>query len=126
MNKIISTPAAPKPAGPYSQAIRSGSTVYCAGQIPIDPKTGELVANDIALQTRRVLQNLRAVLSAQGMSLLHVVKTTVFLADMRDYPAMNEAYADTMAGHLPARTTVEVSGLPRGARIEIDAVAVAE
>ena len=126
MKKVISTPDAPKPAGPYSQAIRSGSTLYCAGQIPIDPKTGELVADDIATQTRQVLRNLRGVLAAERFGLQDVVKTTVFLADMRDYAAMNEAYAEALAGHAPARTTVEVSALPRGARIEIDAIAVAE
>ena len=126
MNKTISTPDAPKPAGPYSQAIRAGSTLYCAGHIPIDPKTGELVADDIATQTRRVLENLRAVLAAERLGLTHVVRTTVFLADMRDYATMNEAYASFFSARAPARTTVEVAALPRGARIEIDAVAVAE
>jgi 2-iminobutanoate/2-iminopropanoate deaminase len=126
MSKVISTLDAPKPAGPYSQAIRVGTTLYCAGQIPVDPKTGELVANDIATQTRQVLHNLRGVLAAEKLGLQHVVKTTVFLADMSDYPAMNEAYAEVFASHAPARTTVEVSQLPRGARIEVDAIAVAE
>src|SRR3982074_594005 len=122
MSKMISTVDAPKPAGPYSQAIRAGATIYCAGQIPLDPKTGELVAEDIATQTRRVLANLRAVLGAEQLSFHHVVKTTVFLADMGDYAAMNAAYAAVFAGHMPARTTVQVSALPRGARIEIDAI----
>ena len=126
MNKAISTPDAPKPAGPYSQAIRAGATLYCAGQIPLDPKTGELVENDITTQTRRVLENLRAVLAAEHLSFDHVVKTTVFLAEMSDYPAMNDAYASFFAGRAPARTTVEVSALPRGVRIEIDGIAVAE
>lgn len=126
MSKTISTADAPKPAGPYSQAIRAGATIYCAGQIPLDPKTGELVADDIATQTRRVLANLRAVLGAEQLSFEHVVKTTVFLTDMGDYAAMNAAYAKVLAGHTPARTTVQVSALPRGARIEIDAIAVAE
>jgi 2-iminobutanoate/2-iminopropanoate deaminase len=126
MSKAVSTPDAPKPASPYAQAIRAGSTLYCAGQIPIDPKTGELVANDIVIQTRQVLRNLREVLAAEQLSLQQIVKTTVFLADMRDYAAMNDAYADALAGHSPARTTVEVSALLRGAGIEIDAIAVAE
>lgn len=126
MRKIISTLNAPKPVGPYSQAIRAGSALYCAGQIPLDPKTGELIANDISTQTRQVLQNLRGVLEAEKLTLQHVVKTTVFLADMRDYAAMNEVYGDAFGGGVPARTTVAVSDLPRGARIEIDAIAVAE
>lgn len=126
MSQVISTPDAPMPVGAYSQAIRVGPTLYCAGQIPLDPRTGELVPGDIAAQTRRVLENLRAVLAAQDIGLAHVVKTTVFLADMGDYRTMNETYASFFGDRAPARTTVEVSGLPRGARIEIDAIAVAE
>lgn len=126
MSKVISTLNAPTPVGAYSQAIRVGATLYCAGQIPLDPSTGELVTGDIAAQTRRVLNNLRAVLAAEDIGLAHLVKTTVFLADMGDYRTMNETYASFFADRAPARTTVEVSGLPRGARIEIDAIAVAE
>ena len=126
MSKAISTPDAPKPAGPYAQAIRVGATIYCAGQIPVDPRTGELVADEIASQTRQVLSNLRAVLAAERVGLPQVVRTTVFLADLDDYGVMNETYGAVFAGHAPARTTIEVSALPRGARIEIDAIAVVE
>ena len=125
MNKATFTENAPTPVGPYAQAVRFGSTLYCAGQIPSDPKTGEIVPGDVAEQTRRVLDNLFAVLAANDLSANNVVKTSVFLADMADYPAMNEAYAGYFKSHLPARTTVAVAGLPRGARVEIDAIAVA-
>lgn len=125
MNKITFTEKAPTPIGPYSQGVRAGSTLYCAGQVPLDPKTGQIVSGDAAEQTRRVLDNLFAVLAANDLSSTHVVKTTVFLADMADYPAMNEIYANYFQANVPARTTVAVAGLPRGARIEIDAVAVA-
>lgn len=125
MKKVISTPNAPSPVGAYSQAIRAGSTLYCAGQIPLDPKTGQIASTDMAEQTRQVLNNLRAVLAAQGLEARHVVRTTVFLADMADYAVMNETYAQYFSDEPPARTTVQVPGLPRGARIEIDAIAVA-
>lgn len=125
MNKMTFTENAPKPVGPYAQAVRAGSTLYCAGQIPSDPKTGEIIPGDAAEQTRRVLDNLFAVLAANGLNADNVVKTTVFLADMADYPAMNEAYAGYFETNVPARTTVAVAGLPRGARVEIDAIAVA-
>ena len=125
MNKITFTEDAPTPIGPYAQAVRAGSTLYCAGQIPLDPKTGELVSGNAADQTRRVLDNLFAVLRANDLNASNVVKTSVFLVDMADYPAMNEIYASYFENHVPARTTVAVAGLPRGVRIEIDAVAVA-
>lgn len=125
MNKVIFTEKAPTPIGPFAQAIRAGSTLYCAGQVPLDPKTGQIVPGDVAEQTRRVLDNLFAVLTANDLGASTVVKTTVFLIDMADYPAMNDIYASYFKDHLPARTTVAVAGLPRGARIEIDAVAVA-
>jgi 2-iminobutanoate/2-iminopropanoate deaminase len=125
MNKITFTEDAPKPIGPYAQAVRAGSTLYCAGQVPLDPKTGLLVSDNVADQTRRVLDNLFAVLGANDLSANNVVKTTVFLVDMADYPAMNEVYASYFEAEAPARTTVAVVGLPRGARIEIDAIAVA-
>lgn len=115
---------APKAAGPYSQAIVAGDLVFCAGQIPLDPATGALVEGDIAVQTGRVLDNLAAVLAAAGSDLAHVVKTTVFLADIGDFAAMNEAYALRFGTHRPARSTFQVAALPRGARVEIECVAV--
>lgn len=126
MNRIIFTDQAPAPIGPYSQAIRAGSTLYCAGQVPLDPASGEIISGSIAEQTRRALQNLFAVLGADRLSADNVVKTTVFLVDMADFPAMNEVYALYFPRQAPARTTVQVSALPRGARIEIDAIAVAK
>lgn len=115
---------APKAAGPYSQAIVAGDLVFCAGQIPLDPATGQLVEGDIAAQTGRVLDNLAAVLAAAGSDLSHIVKTTVFLADINDFAAMNEAYALRFGDHRPARSTFQVAALPRGARLEIEAIAV--
>lgn len=115
---------APKAVGPYSQAIVAGDLVFCSGQIPLDPATGQLVEGDIAVQTRRVLDNLAAVLAAAGSDLAHVTKTTVFLADLGDFNAMNEAYALRFGEHRPARSTFEVGKLPRGAKIEIECIAV--
>ena len=119
----ISTDQAPPAIGPYSQAIQSGGLVYCSGQIPLDPTTGELASDGIAEQTRQVLQNLSAVLEAAGSSLQQVVKTTVFLADMDDFPTMNVEYERVFAGHKPARATVEVSRLPKEVRVEIECIA---
>jgi 2-iminobutanoate/2-iminopropanoate deaminase len=119
----VSTPAAPKPAGPYSQAVRAGSLLFMAGQIPTDPSTGELVADDIRMQTRQSLLNLGAVLEAAGASFANVVRTTVFLADLDDFVGMNEVYGTFFAAPLPARSTVQVARLPRDVRIEIDAIA---
>jgi 2-iminobutanoate/2-iminopropanoate deaminase len=126
MSRVIATDDAPQPVGPYVQALRAGASIYCAGQIPVHPRTGEIVSGDVGKQTRQVLTNLDHVLAAAGLSLAAVAKTTVYLTDMNDYAAMNAAYAEIFAGHAPARTTVAVSALPRGARIEIDAIAVAE
>lgn len=127
-NRIISSTAAPKAVGPYSQAVlveQAGhATLYCAGQIPLDPATGELVGGDIRAQTERVLANLEGVLSAAGMGFGQVVKSTVFLVDLADFAAMNEVYASRFAGALPARSTVQVAALPRSARVEIEVVAV--
>ena len=122
--RTVHTEDAPKAVGPYSQAIAAGDLVFCAGQLPLDPATGTIVEGDIAVQTRRVLDNLAAVLAAAGSDLAHVVKTTVFLADLSDFTAMNEAYAARFGGHRPARSTVEVGKLPRGAKIEIECVAI--
>ena len=121
---IVSTPAAPKAIGPYSQAIVAGALVYTAGQVALDPATMELVAGGVAEQTDRALKNLTAVLAQAGTDLLHVVKTTVYLVDMADFTAMNEVYARHFGTHRPARSTVAVAGLPKGARVEIDVVAM--
>jgi 2-iminobutanoate/2-iminopropanoate deaminase len=125
--KRVQTDAAPKALGPYSQAIVAGGMVYCAGQIPLDPATGEVVAGGIAQQTARVLANLQAVLKAAGSDLGKVVKTTVFLKDMNDFAAMNEVYGrpEYFGPNPPARSTVEVARLPRDVRVEIELVALA-
>ncbi len=122
--RAISTDRAPKAIGPYSQAIAAGDLVFCAGQLGLDPATGEIVGGDIKLQTARILDNLAAVLEAAGSGLDRVTKTTVFLSDMADFPAMNEVYAQKFGAHRPARSTVPVGNLPRGGRIEIEAIAV--
>jgi 2-iminobutanoate/2-iminopropanoate deaminase len=120
----ISTTAAPRAIGPYSQAIAVNGFVYTAGQVALDPATGELVPGGIIEQTTRALENLRAILAASGTSLSQVVKTTVFLVDMADFGAMNEVYARAFGNHRPARSTVAVAALPKGARVEIEVVAV--
>jgi 2-iminobutanoate/2-iminopropanoate deaminase len=123
----IATTAAPAAIGPYSQAIRIGNTIYTSGQVAIDPATGELVAGGIDAQTTRVLENLKAVLAAAGLDFAHVVKTTVFLKDMADFAAMNTLYAQYVAPDgivAPARSTVQVAGLPKGALVEIECIAV--
>src|SRR5215831_716507 len=125
MKEVISTGKAPKAIGPYSQAIRANGFVFVSGQIPFDPATGELVAGDVAQQTTRVLENLKAILEAAGSSLDHVVKTGVFLKDINDFAAMNEVYARYFPKNPPARATVEVARLPRDVRVEIDLVALA-
>jgi 2-iminobutanoate/2-iminopropanoate deaminase len=119
----VSTPAAPKAIGPYSQAIVADGWVFCSGQIPLDPATGEVVQGDVSAQTERVMKNLTAVLQAAGASLSVVVKTTVFLADMADFAAMNEVYGRHFGEHRPARATVAAAGLPRGVRVEIECIA---
>jgi len=120
----VSTPDAPAAIGPYSQAIVTGGFVYTAGQIPLIPATMELVDGDVTAQTAQVFANLKAVLQAAGSGLDRVVKATVFLADMADFPAMNEVYAREFGDHRPARSTVAVRTLPKNARVEIDLVAV--
>ena len=124
VKEIISTENAPGAIGPYSQAVKVGGMVFCSGQIPIDVATGEFVSNDIAEQTHQVLKNLSAVLEAAGGGLNNVVKTTVFLADMNDFTAMNEVYAEYFSDNKPARATVQAARLPRDARVEIDCIAV--
>ena len=123
MREAVATDRAPKAIGPYSQAIRAGSLLFCSGQIPLDPATGALVDGDIASQTRQVFANITAILQAAGTSLDRVVKTTVFLADMNDFAAMNEVYATYFTPPAPARSTVAAAGLPKGARIEIEVIA---
>jgi 2-iminobutanoate/2-iminopropanoate deaminase len=123
---VVATDQAPAAVGPYSQAIRAGKLVFTAGQIPIDPATGKLVEGDIQVQTRRVLQNLQAVLEAAGTSLAKVVKTTVFLQDMGDFQAMNAVYAEFFPENPPARSAVQAAALPLGVDIEIEAVALSK
>ncbi len=121
---FIATDKAPKAIGPYSQATMVGNVIYTAGQVALDPATMQMVGKDVAEQTDRVLKNLAAVLEAAGSSLAHVVKTTVFLADMADFAAMNEVYARHFGEHRPARSTVAVRTLPKDARVEIDVIAL--
>jgi 2-iminobutanoate/2-iminopropanoate deaminase len=122
--RIIHTDQAPAAIGPYSQAIIAGNFVYTAGQIPLDPATGQIVQGDVTVQTERVMRNLTAVLEAAGTSWANVVKTTVFLQDMADFPRVNEVYGRMIGDARPARSTVQVSALPRGVLVEIDAVAL--
>ena len=122
--KVVQTDAAPKAIGPYSQAIRAGRFVFASGQIPIDPQTGQFISGGIAQQTEQALKNLAAVLEAAGSGLDHIVKTTVFLADMQDFAAMNEIYGKFFTTEPPARATVAASRLPRDARVEIEAIAL--
>lgn len=126
--KPIATKDAPAAIGPYSQAVEApvgvGSLVFLSGQIPLDPATGELVKSTIAVETNRVLDNLAAVLAASGCTFANVVRTTIFLTDLGDFAAVNEAYGKRFSGTFPARATVQVAALPKGARVEIDAIAV--
>lgn len=123
MRQAVSTASAPQAIGPYSQGIRAGSLLFVSGQVPIDPATGNLVEGDIAAQTHRVFQNIGEILKAGGASFDHVVRTTVFLADMDDFAAMNAVYATYFNAPAPARATVQVSRLPKDARVEIDVIA---
>ncbi|CAN5565132.1 RidA family protein [soil metagenome] len=124
MKEIIITENAPDAIGPYSQAIKIENMVFCSGQIPIDPQTGEFVSEDTAEQTRQVLKNLSAVLEAAGTNLNNVVKTTVFLADMNDFAAMNDIYAEFFSENKPARATIQAARLPKDAQVEIECIAV--
>ena len=119
----VSTSGAPRAIGPYSQGIRAGGFLFTAGQVGFDPASGELVDGGISEQTVRVLENIRSILESAGADLSQVVKTTVFLVDMADFGAMNEVYARMFGDHRPARSTVAVAALPRGARVEIEAIA---
>ena len=121
--KYVSTSGAPQPIGPYSQGVISGGLLFCSGQIALDPETGELVQGDVAVQTERVLQNLIAVLREAKMGPEHVVKATVYLTDMTDFPKMNEVCARYLGAKPPARTTIAAAGLPKGVKVEIDVIA---
>ena len=123
-NQVIATDEAPKAIGPYSQAIASGDLLFTSGQIPLDPKTQEMVKGDIRVQAERVMENLRGVLEAAGTSFGQVVKTTIFLADLADFAVVNEVYGKRFTGSPPARSTVQVAALPKGARVEIEMIAV--
>lgn len=120
----VSTDQGPKAIGPYSQAIRANGFVFLSGQIPLDPKTQQVIEGDVSAQTERVIENLKAVVEAAGSSLERVVKTTVFLTDMGEFAEMNEVYSRYFAAHKPARSTVEVSRLPKNVRVEIDLIAL--
>ena len=122
--KIVSTDAAPKAVGPYSQAVWAGDLLFCAGQIPLDPATGQVVPGGVVEQTVRVLENLRAVLVSQGLDLANIVNTTVFVADLNHFAALNEVYARYFTGDFPARSTVQVTRLPKDVLVEIEAVAI--
>jgi 2-iminobutanoate/2-iminopropanoate deaminase len=125
LKEIIQTEHAPQAIGPYSQAVRANGLIFASGQIPIDPQTGQFVAGGITEQTEQVLKNLEAVLEAAGSGLVNVVKTTVFLIDMQEFTAMNEVYGRFFKEQPPARATVEAARLPRDARVEIEAIALA-
>jgi 2-iminobutanoate/2-iminopropanoate deaminase len=126
MKEIISTSEAPGAIGPYSQAVRTGRFLFCSGQIPLDPKSGQIVAGDIAAQTRRVLDNIAAILKAEGLGFDHVVKTTIFLTNLGDFQTVNEIYGSYFKQDPPARSTVQVAALPKGANVEIEVIAVAD
>jgi 2-iminobutanoate/2-iminopropanoate deaminase len=123
MKKVFCSKEAPAAIGPYSQAVEAGGLVFLSGQIPLDPATGKLVEGDVVAQTERVLDNLRAVLAAARLGFEHVVKTTIYLADLATFPQVNEAYGKRFPVNPPARATVQVAALPKGALIEIEAVA---
>ena len=123
MKQSVSTADAPQAIGPYSQAVRVGALLFLSGQVPLDPRTGQIVEGDPASQTRRVMENLAAVLKSAGLSFAAVARTTISLADMNDFAAVNEVYAGYFAEPFPARATVQVARLPRDARVEIDAIA---
>lgn len=123
MKRIIRSEKAPRPIGPYSQAVEAGGFLFGSGQIPVDPATGEIVKGDIRIQTRRVLENIKAVLDAASYRMEDIVKTTVFLSNLEDFPAFNEEYSKFFLGDPPARTTVQVAKLPKGVLLEIDFIA---
>jgi 2-iminobutanoate/2-iminopropanoate deaminase len=125
MKKIIATTEAPAAVGPYSQAIRIGNFVFCSGQIPLDPKTAQIVQGDIRAQARRVMDNISAVLRAEGLTFENIVKTTIFLTNLGDFQAVNELYGSYFKSDPPARSTLQVAALPKGANVEIEVIAAA-
>jgi 2-iminobutanoate/2-iminopropanoate deaminase len=125
MKKIISTAEAPAAVGPYSQAIRIGNFVFCSGQIPLDPETGEIVPGDVNAQTRRVMENIAAVLRAEELTFGNIIKTTIFLTSLADFQAVNDLYGSYFKSDPPARSTVQVAALPKGANVEIEVIAAA-
>jgi 2-iminobutanoate/2-iminopropanoate deaminase len=125
MKNVVTTDRGPKPIGPYSQAIKANGFIYLSGQVALDPKTGEITGAEIRQQTERVLENIKGILEAAGGNLHHVIKTTVFLKDMNDFPTMNEVYARYFTSAPPARSTVQVSRLPKDALVEIEVIAAA-
>jgi 2-iminobutanoate/2-iminopropanoate deaminase len=125
MKEIVTTARGPKPIGPYSQAVKTNGFLYLSGQVALDPKTNEMPAGDIRQQTERVLENIKGILEAAGSNLHHVVKTTVFLKDLNEFPAMNEVYGRYFTSAPPARSTVQVSRLPKEALVEIEVIAAA-
>jgi 2-iminobutanoate/2-iminopropanoate deaminase len=126
MKKIISTSEAPAAIGPYSQGVRVGSTIYYSGQIPLDPKTGQVVSGGIDVQARRVMENISGLLRAEGLGFANIVKTTIFLADIGDFQTVNEIYGGYFKQAPPARSTVQAGALPKNVRIEIEVIAVAD
>ncbi len=126
MHQMIETSQAPLPIGPYAQAVLAGDLLFVSGQIPLKPDTGELAGQDLASQTRQALQNLSAVLTASGFEIWQIVRTTVYLTNLGEFAAFNKIYSDWLGSHTPARTTVQVAALPKGAQVEIDAIAVKE
>ena len=125
MKRIIATTEAPAAVGPYSQAVAVGDLLFCAGQIPLDPATGEIVGADVTAQTERVCQNIAGVLKANGMTFANAVKVTVFLTELTNFAAMNAVYAKYFTEPFPARSTIQVAGLPRGSQVEIEVTAAA-
>ncbi len=125
MKEIVTTDRGPKPIGPYSQAVKTNGFLYLSGQVALDPKTNEMYAGDIRQQTERVLENIKGILEAAGSNLHHVIKTTVFLKDMNEFPAMNEVYGRYFTAAPPARSTVQVARLPKDALVEIEVIAAA-
>jgi 2-iminobutanoate/2-iminopropanoate deaminase len=125
MKDIVHSDRGPKPIGPYSQAVKINGLLYLSGQIPLDPKTNEMITGDIKAQTERVLENIKGILESAGSNLHHVVKTTVFLKDMNEFPSMNEVYAKYFTTAPPARSTVQVARLPKDASVEIEVIASA-
>jgi 2-iminobutanoate/2-iminopropanoate deaminase len=124
MKTVIYTPNAPEPIGPYSQAVIAGNFVFASGQIAIDPSTGNLVLDDIKTETKQVMENIKAILTAAGIDFSHIIKTTIFLMDMQNFAQVNEVYGTYFKGDFPARETVQVAGLPKGVNVEISITAI--